>query len=264
MKDAKDAINDIKEMMNDAGSTKSDQPVPRTGAHGIVKHRMKISFSLFFLLLSPVAVVLFYFGDTLGGCILLVTCILCLIFLGWFFNRWSTSFNALEDLVDLERYLNNAIKQELERNPISGHDELRLATNQLREHIMEAYYDTLGIHLQTELITYNGVPPNIGEPIPLFWRSAGGITSNHATTQNHQATSSSISGNTQSQQFHHAVPQSTMTTASVQKWNTAPVVVTGTPVHQPTSGSAVTTTRSSNMVYQGSAAIIDPAAEMEC
>jgi hypothetical protein len=264
MKDAKDTIKDIKEMINDARSTQSDQPVPRTGVHALVKRRMKISFPLFFLLFSPVAIVLFYFGDTLGGWILLVTYTIGLIFLGWFFNRWSTSFNALEDLVDLERYLRNAIKQELDRNPIPGHDELRLATNQLREHIMEAYYDTLGIHLQTELFTYNGVPPNVGEPVPLFWKSAGGIPSNHATTQNHQATSSSISGNTQSQQCQLAVPQTNMARSSVPNWNTAPVVVTGTPVHQPTSGSSVTTTKSSNTLYQGNAAIVDPGAEMEC
>jgi hypothetical protein len=83
----------------------------------------------------------------------------------------NKGFHTLEYLYNVEQLIRKALESEMEQNnKIRGEEEdLIDMTNQLRNTIMEAYYDTLSIHLETELMTYGMLPPTPEyDPTPLF------------------------------------------------------------------------------------------------
>lgn len=84
-------------------------------------------------------------------------------------RKANNGFNTLEYLCNVEQLVRKALVSEIEQSKIEGEEDLTDMTNQLRNTIMEAYYDTLSIHLETELITYGMVPPTPEyDPTPLF------------------------------------------------------------------------------------------------
>mmetsp|Transcript_130343 Transcript_130343/g.193948 ORF Transcript_130343/g.193948 Transcript_130343/m.193948 type:complete len:605 (+) Transcript_130343:250-2064(+) len=166
--DIKGSMNDIREVLKDSKGVKTDNLEPRTGLHDITSRRITWLSIMITVIFAPFIAIFAALEVPAGAWGMVGFWVLMLVCIWWISTRYGNSFNALEDLYDVELYFRQCIKYETEKNPPPGQEHLIMATNMLRDLFMDAYYDTLGIHLQTELLTFGTLPPT-GEPTPLFW-----------------------------------------------------------------------------------------------
>lgn len=97
----------------------------------------------------------------------------------------NDAYNTLEDMVQIERELRAALAKETsQRFP----GELCESINFLRGLVMEAYFDALGIHLQSDLMTIDGIP-EYENPTPLFWSANVDKATASSTTVDHEVES---------------------------------------------------------------------------
>ena len=186
LKDILKDIKDIKQISANASAVQkvlTGELVPHTGYHPLPSKRYKYgigSMSAALLLIAITAFMIDHENSTTAGWLVLGLVLLCLV-TGWYFaGKHNTSHNAVEDMIDVEIRTRKAIELAITGLLVDGglsSGEIRdliVATNDLRQTMMDNFYAALAIHAATEVMTLRA--PQYGDDAPMLFpqnRSTG-------------------------------------------------------------------------------------------
>lgn len=164
----KDILKDIKEIKQLHTNASSVQNVltgemePHSGFHPLPSKRYKYGIGSMVAMLLLIAISAFnidHENSTMAGSLVLGLALLCLI-AGWYFaGKHNTTHNAVEDMIDVEIRTRKAMELAItgifvDDGSLSGQTrDLIIATNDLRQMIMNNFYAALSIHAATEVMT---------------------------------------------------------------------------------------------------------------
>lgn len=143
----------------------------KTGIHAITKARLIFLVPFTGGLILLFTILFAALGSGLGAGVMAAIGALMVGLIIWVNMFVNKTYNALEDFVSLEVTLRSTLATETQ-HVLPG--ELSTALNTLRDQIMDAYYDSLGIHLQTEMLTFGDIPALDESDLVPFWSKQGG------------------------------------------------------------------------------------------
>lgn len=173
IKDIKGNLKDLQMLKQSAPSgMASELANPRTGLHGIVRPMLLGQTLLICAFFIPLIAVFHVNDEPIGAWIFGLALVGSPPLFWHLLKGKNEAFNALEDLVDVERALRAGLAAKAREHPPSGEGGeggLVAAANALRHEVAQQYYDGLAIHCQTGLVSF-GLAPEIAKMAePFYW-----------------------------------------------------------------------------------------------